>query len=132
MNFSDLLSAGFQLELRRGNPDSGISLIFSDSRQAGAGDIFCVYEDFGEKTPDYLNSCFERGVRTVLMKEDSDFLSIAEKFENLILTKEDPRELHGPIAHFISGEPSLSLRIVAVTGTNGKTSVTHILFDLFS
>lgn len=42
----------------------------------------------------------------------------------------DPEQLQGRIASFLLGHPSRDLEIVAVTGTNGKTSLTNILFAL--
>ena len=41
----------------------------------------------------------------------------------------DPRALVGPTSAWLHGDPATAMTMVAVTGTNGKTSVTHFLGD---
>lgn len=38
----------------------------------------------------------------------------------------------GVIAHYFYGQPSRQLKLIAITGTNGKTTTTTLLYDLFS
>ena len=44
-----------------------------------------------------------------------------------VLVIEEPRQFAGRIAAWIHGEPSEHLRMIGVTGTNGKTTVTHLV-----
>jgi UDP-N-acetylmuramoyl-L-alanyl-D-glutamate--2,6-diaminopimelate ligase len=47
------------------------------------------------------------------------------------LIVEDTRVALGPVAAAINGDPSRRLRVVGVTGTNGKTTTTHLLAAIF-
>lgn len=44
-----------------------------------------------------------------------------------VLVVDEPRRFAGRIASWIHGEPSEQLRTIGVTGTNGKTTVTHLV-----
>ena len=44
-----------------------------------------------------------------------------------VIIVEDTRKALGESAHYFYGEPSRKLRVVGVTGTNGKTTTTHII-----
>ena len=41
-------------------------------------------------------------------------------------------QVHGYFASLLKDEPSKKCKIIAITGTNGKTSMTYILNDIFS
>jgi UDP-N-acetylmuramoyl-L-alanyl-D-glutamate--2,6-diaminopimelate ligase len=44
-----------------------------------------------------------------------------------VLVVDDPRQVAGHLASWLVGDPSASMTVIGVTGTNGKTTVTHLL-----
>ncbi|EMY77715.1 UDP-N-acetylmuramoyl-L-alanyl-D-glutamate--2,6-diaminopimelate ligase [Leptospira weilii serovar Ranarum str. ICFT] len=151
MKLTDLLREFPKLKLTSTgkNPDLiSISYIQSDSRKAEEEDIFCVADSIGSKKEEFIKNT---KASVILLNETSKFtvesasksksssntgassatLSASVLSSKIILEcEEDPEQLQGNIASFLLGHPSRDLEIVAVTGTNGKTSLTNILFAL--
>ena len=132
MLISEIIKKFKKISLFKGKLDSDISYIQSDSRKLETNDIFCLYENFAEKSLEYLEDSLGKKVKTILIKKNSPYLKDANKFENILVSSEDPMQVHGYIASLLKDEPSKKCKIIAVTGTNGKTSMTYILHDIFS
>ena len=104
------------------------SYIYSDSRKTSQDDIFCIYDNFSEKIFDYVQNTKSQ---IFLISKDNPFLPKMKNLKyQLLVSQEDPMELHGMIASWVLGNPSSKLKIIGVTGTNGKTSITNILYHL--
>ncbi|EMF82911.1 UDP-N-acetylmuramoyl-L-alanyl-D-glutamate--2,6-diaminopimelate ligase [Leptospira weilii serovar Topaz str. LT2116] len=120
------------------NPDSIlIEYIQSDSRRANEDDIFCVSDSIGLKKEEFITNTKASVILLRRDTENSNSLnensptSLKIPSSKIVLECEgDPEQLQGRIASFLLGHPSRDLEIVAVTGTNGKTSLTNILFAL--
>lgn len=120
------------------NPDSvPIEYIQSDSRRANEYDIFCVSDSIGLKKEEFIANTKASVILLRRDTENSNSLnensptSFKIPSSKIVLKcEEDPEQLQGRIASFLLGHPSKTLEIVAVTGTNGKTSLTNILFAL--
>ncbi|EKO33976.1 UDP-N-acetylmuramoyl-L-alanyl-D-glutamate--2,6-diaminopimelate ligase [Leptospira santarosai] len=126
----DLLREFPELKLRSfpsgKNPDSiPIEYIQSDSRKANLEDIFCVPESVGPKKGEFIS---DTKASVILLRRGSNVSVDSSKV--VLECAEDPEQLQGGIASFLLDHPSKNLEIVAVTGTNGKTSLTNILFAL--
>ncbi|HMV45091.1 MAG TPA: Mur ligase family protein, partial [Leptospiraceae bacterium] len=132
MLISELLKNFKKISLTSGNLSEPINYIQSDSRKLEENDIFCVYDDFSDKTIDYLKDAKSKNIKTILIRKTSPYLDETEQFPNVLICSEDPMQLHGYIASFLKDDPSKKCKIIAVTGTNGKTSMTYILYDIFS
>ncbi|MCB1158740.1 MAG: UDP-N-acetylmuramoyl-L-alanyl-D-glutamate--2,6-diaminopimelate ligase, partial [Leptospiraceae bacterium] len=84
------------------------------------------------KTRSYLEDAIKRGAKAVLISKKNLSLPVPKDFTTVLVSESDPAYFHGPLASCLKGHPSQQLQIVAITGTNGKTSMTYILSDLFS
>jgi UDP-N-acetylmuramoyl-L-alanyl-D-glutamate--2,6-diaminopimelate ligase len=120
------------ISLLNGNPETNIAYIQSDSRKLEEDDIFCLYENFGEKSTEYIQDALKKKVKTILIRKNSQYLTEAKSFSNIIISQQDPMQVHGYFASLLKDEPSKKCKIIAITGTNGKTSMTYILNDIFS
>ncbi|TGK24031.1 UDP-N-acetylmuramoyl-L-alanyl-D-glutamate--2,6-diaminopimelate ligase [Leptospira yasudae] len=134
-----------------------VEYIQSDSRRTNENDIFCVSDSIGLKREEFIantkaslilvragssaaaNSGNETSNATASQGGNSASHSINEGLsaafkipssKTVLECEDDPEQLQGRIASFLLGHPSRDLEIVAVTGTNGKTSLTNILFAL--
>ncbi len=126
MKIKAILSEFSELSLVSGNPDLEINYIQADSRRIEKGDIFVLTEENPDLQKKYLDDANTRGALALLtnQKLNEDFgnaIPLVLKSENSI------GDLHGRIASFLLGNPSNKLKIIGITGTNGKTSVTQIL-----
>jgi UDP-N-acetylmuramoyl-L-alanyl-D-glutamate--2,6-diaminopimelate ligase len=104
----------------------GLSL---DSRAVGAGEAFVALQGATAHGISFAPAALARGASVVLAESPSppaSFLS-ALPGDAPVLWLEDLRERAGSIAARFHGEPSRALRLVGVTGTNGKTSTVQLL-----
>ena len=132
MLISELVKKIKKISLLVGSEEEKISYIQSDSRKLETGDIFCLYENFGEKSIEYIEDAIRKKTKAILVRKNSPYLAEAQKFKVVLVSQEDPMQVHGFIASILKEEPSKKCKIIAVTGTNGKTSMTYILNDIFS
>jgi len=96
--------------------------VADDSRLVRPGDLFLAYPGDAVDGRRYIADALARGAVAVLWEsERAGELSIAAPNHPVA----GLRDLAGPLAHAILGAPSERLSLIAVTGTNGKTSCTQ-------
>lgn len=98
--------------------------VADDSRQVRPGDLFVACPGDQADGRKFIADAIARGACAVLWEADGDFAWNAD-FRVTNLPVRDLRKLSGPLAHAIFGQPSERLSLIAVTGTNGKTSVSQ-------
>ncbi|MBS1655728.1 MAG: UDP-N-acetylmuramoyl-L-alanyl-D-glutamate--2,6-diaminopimelate ligase, partial [Bacteroidetes bacterium] len=76
----------------------------------------------------FIDKAVEAGAVAVICET----LPAAKKESVVYVQVENSAEATGYIAHNFFGQPSAKLKIVGVTGTNGKTTIATLLFKLFS
>lgn len=102
--------------------------VSDDSRQVRPGDLFLAYPGDLADGRDHISEAIAKGAVAVFWEASS---ADAKQFtwqSNWAITNlpvPGLRKLRGPLAHAIHGRPSERLPLLAVTGTNGKTSVTQ-------
>lgn len=100
--------------------------IADDSRQLVAGDIFLAYPGDLADGRQYIGDALARGAKAVVWQPGGDFVwNPAWTVANF--PAEQLRSLAGPLAHAIYGHPSEGMSLIAITGTNGKTTVSQCL-----
>lgn len=93
-----------------------------DSRKIKEGDVFIALEGSIVDGHTFISKAIENGAKTILVEKD------VEKAEGINYFLVDGlREKMGVIASNFYGYPQNQLKIVGVTGTNGKTTTTYIL-----
>ena len=118
-------------------PDADIKInhLVMDSRQVRPGDAFIAVSGESANGLDYINAAIEAGAVAVLWEAKDNVVpfALSESFINKqsrhipLVAITDLREKLGEIANLFYGQPSESLNIVAVTGTNGKTSCINFI-----
>ncbi len=99
----------------------------SDSRAVAAGDVFLAYAVRGADNIPHILDAVERGAAAVVSEPAGCSAVDAAGAAVPVLAIPGLDALAGPIASGWYGEPSAALRVLGVTGTNGKTSVSHWL-----
>ncbi|HTT09141.1 MAG TPA: UDP-N-acetylmuramoyl-L-alanyl-D-glutamate--2,6-diaminopimelate ligase [Gammaproteobacteria bacterium] len=120
-NLRELLAGFAALTLAQDRHPSGLTL---DSREVRAGDAFVALRGRHHQGRDYINDAISRGAVAVLVEEDG---SISLQGPVPVIPVPDLRWRLGEIAARFHGHPSRALKVVGVTGTNGKTTVTHLI-----
>lgn len=107
-----------------------VSGLVHDSRKAKPGDLFVAYHGHATHGLLYAVDAVNKGVNTVLWGGDCDG---AEEIIKQIASRavciycDDLREKVGEIASRFYAYPSSDLNMIGVTGTDGKTSITHFV-----
>jgi MurE/MurF fusion protein len=92
----------------------------TDSREVAAGDAFIAWPGYATDGRRFVQQALQAGAATCLV-EDAGIEAFG--FDDArIATLPGLKAATGPIAHAYFGAPSDALRVVATTGTNGKTS----------
>jgi UDP-N-acetylmuramoyl-L-alanyl-D-glutamate--2,6-diaminopimelate ligase len=98
-------------------PITGVSL---DSRAVQPGDLFFALPGHHAHGAMFIEQAQRAGARAVVT--DDDGAQVASEIPVLIVPH--PRARVGPVASLVYGHPSASMSVLAVTGTNGKTTTT--------
>lgn len=93
-----------------------------DSRKINQGDIFLALEGAVVDGHKFISKAIENGATTILVEKEVEM----EEGINYFLVK-NLREKMGVIASNFYNYPQNNLKIIGVTGTNGKTTTTYIL-----
>lgn len=97
-----------------------------DSRHVQPGDLFIARRGGRVHALEHAPEAVQRGAVAILAGEgETDKLRSALGVPVFVV--EDLGHVLGRLADRFYGEPSQSLRVIGVTGTNGKTSVTHFI-----
>jgi UDP-N-acetylmuramoyl-L-alanyl-D-glutamate--2,6-diaminopimelate ligase len=108
-----------------GDPDVRLDDVTHDSRMAGPAVLFVAVRGASHDGHDFVTSAFQAGSPAVAV-EASQEIPVAQ------IVVDDTRAVMGPMASRVHGDPSTDLAVVGVTGTNGKTTVTHYVEWLVS
>lgn len=109
--------------------DATVTGITHDSRLVQPGDLYVALPGAYTHGIEFVDQAMSNGA--VAVATDSkwyEFLEI-KKVPSLVLN--DARRDMAKLAATIYGHPETKLKIVGVTGTNGKTTTTHILRSMF-
>ncbi len=98
-----------------------------DSRLVKNGDIFVarVGEHFDGRK--FVSAAIERGAVAILEESESDSVRVNYVGEIPVILVRDLVNQIGNFASRVYGDPSRQMKVIGVTGTNGKTSITHFL-----
>lgn len=111
-----------------GSTDITVSGIQIDSRKLEAGNVFVAIRGVVSDGHEYIDKAIANGASVIVCD------TMPARFEDGVTYLEvaDTQEAVAYMAHQFYDEPSLKLKLVGVTGTNGKTTIATVLFKLFN
>ncbi|MGE5490516.1 MAG: UDP-N-acetylmuramoyl-L-alanyl-D-glutamate--2,6-diaminopimelate ligase [Actinomycetota bacterium] len=98
--------------------------VADDSRQVRPGDLFVAYPGDLADGRRYIADAVAKGACAVLWQPGNDF-AWDSAWRVPQVAADGLRPLAGPLAHEVCGFPTEHLSLVAVTGTNGKTTISQ-------
>ena len=118
---------GVQIEATQGRTDVSIQAIAFDSRQVQQGDLFVAIIGDAVDGHAYIQKAIDKGAIAVVGEEKpQDFP------EDIVwVATENSRAALAILASNYYDQPSKDLKLIGVTGTNGKTTTTSLLYRLF-
>ncbi|WP_312135507.1 UDP-N-acetylmuramoyl-L-alanyl-D-glutamate--2,6-diaminopimelate ligase [Sphingobacterium sp.] len=112
----------------QGSLDTAVTSVCLDSRKAQAGSAFVAVRGHQTDGHLFIAKAVELGASVVLLEEYP--AEIVEGVTYILV--DDSSFALGVFAANFYGNPSKDLKLVGVTGTNGKTTVATLLFNLFT
>ena len=127
MNLKDIL---YKVSIRAVKGDTNITIgsISIDSRNISSVSCFIAVRGVNSDGRDFIEEAVKKGAVAV----------VCERFPEIIHEKvcyvevENSASAAGYMSHNFFGEPSNRIKLVGVTGTNGKTTVVTLLWKLFT
>jgi UDP-N-acetylmuramoyl-L-alanyl-D-glutamate--2,6-diaminopimelate ligase len=104
-----------------------ISGVEFDSRKVKDGSLFVAVRGYKSDGHDYIRSAIGSGASAIICEKLPEK---PEKGVAWIKTNDSARALGQAASNFF-GNPSASLKLVGVTGTNGKTTIATLLYRMF-
>jgi len=127
MRLNDLLKYVKPLSIT-GNTDIDIKGINIDSRKIEQGQMFVAIKGTQTDGHKFIKKAIELGATAILL-EDMPEEPIGDNVTYIkVKSTEDSV---GKVATMFYGDPSRHLKLVGVTGTNGKTTVATLLYNMF-
>jgi UDP-N-acetylmuramoyl-L-alanyl-D-glutamate--2,6-diaminopimelate ligase len=109
--------------LGRGAPEAEITALAYSSESVSPGTLFFCVPGFTSDGHDFAPQAVERGAVALVCQRPLD-LGVPE------VVVEDVRAAMGPVAARFHGDPTAELRVVGITGTNGKTTTAYLVRHL--
>ena len=123
---ANILSGVSELQ-RAGQPDCMVKRIRIDSRKVEPGDLFAAVKGTLTDGHNYISQAIAKGAVAVLCEQLPD-----EPGQDIAWVRvKSVSESLGKLASSFYDNPSGNLKLIGITGTNGKTSTATFLFQLF-
>jgi UDP-N-acetylmuramoyl-L-alanyl-D-glutamate--2,6-diaminopimelate ligase len=106
--------------------DSEVTLVTEDSRKVVPGALFFAYRGFSTDGNLFVQEAVERGACCVITDSRETYLKFHRKLPTFKV--KEPRKLLSLVSARFYGYPSRSLKLIGVTGTNGKTTTAFLIY----
>ncbi|GBC99670.1 UDP-N-acetylmuramoyl-L-alanyl-D-glutamate--2, 6-diaminopimelate ligase [bacterium HR17] len=124
MRLRELIAALPEAHLK--GDDADITAIVHDSRKVAEGALFVCLKGLHTDGHNFVADALQRGATAVVAERE-----VPTNGKPLVLVPDSWRAL-ALLCHRFYGEPTKTLTLIGVTGTNGKTTTTHLIAHLLN
>jgi len=125
MKLSELIT-NLGAEVIIGNLNLDIKGIYHDSREIKRDFLFICIKGFASDGHNFIDEAISRGAVALIVEKE-----IPPRLGITIIRVDDCRKTLAILANQFYGFPSRKLKLIGVTGTNGKTTITYMLRAIF-
>ncbi|WP_234571027.1 UDP-N-acetylmuramoyl-L-alanyl-D-glutamate--2,6-diaminopimelate ligase [Rhodohalobacter sp. 614A] len=126
MNFQELIAFCKPISVSGSEPDT-IGKLRQDSREIEPGDVFIAVKGTKSDGHNFIDEAIEGGASVIISEQELDTDS-----DTAVLQVKKTRKLLGKLAQKMEGNPADKLTIIGVTGTNGKTTVATLVWQILT
>ena len=126
MKLNEILSKVTPLDIR-GNAEVEITGVNIDSRRIEKGHLFVAIKGTQVDGHSFIQKAIDLGAAAILCEYLPETLSEVVTY----VVVDSSEAAVGPVATMYYGDPTSKLKLVGVTGTNGKTTVATLLYNMF-
>ena len=121
MKLSELIK-GLPVEKIEGNTEIEINGIVQNSKLVEPGSIFVCIPGFVTDGHKYIPEAISKGAKVILLQHN---IPLNQEITTILV--KDTRKALAFLANRFYGYPSEKLKLIGITGTNGKTTVAYML-----
>ncbi|MFN0275014.1 MAG: UDP-N-acetylmuramoyl-L-alanyl-D-glutamate--2,6-diaminopimelate ligase [Chitinophagales bacterium] len=123
---NDILS-GIQFTAVSGDRNISIHSITADSRNVEDGSLFVAVKGTNADGHDFIETAIQNNAAAIFCEKEFS----GDRKNTVIISVKDSSASLGIAAHNFFSQPSHQLKLIGVTGTNGKTTTATLLYELF-
>ncbi len=130
MQFTQLLAeAGIDARLTGG--DSEVDSVWADSRKCGKGTCFVALAGCSQNGHEFIPAAISSGVSAIVCEDDS-FLPSEALGRIPCAVVADSHEALGRLSQAIRHWPGRAMTCIGITGTNGKSTIAHLVHAILT
>ena len=126
MTYNELIAFSKPITVQGGKPEQ-LGKLCLDSRKVEKNDVFIAIRGTQTDGHNFVAQATESGAAVIIVEQDT----VPTKKE-AVLKVEDTRELLSPLAQRMAGDPAKKMTNIAITGTNGKTTVATLVWQILT
>ncbi|MGY0375185.1 UDP-N-acetylmuramoyl-L-alanyl-D-glutamate--2,6-diaminopimelate ligase [Clostridium sp. JNZ J1-5] len=111
-----------EYEVVTGQVEIEINEVQYDSRKIDSGDLFVCIEGFNVDGHNYINNAVCKGATAIICSKD-----INANLDCTVIKVNDTRKALAIVSSNLYGNPSRDIKLIGITGTNGKTTSTYMI-----
>lgn len=123
---NDILTAVQPLQVT-GDTSVNVTGLHIDSRKVGQGSVFIAVKGTQVDGHEYIEKAIGQGAIAII----AETIPVDKKDGVVYILVKDSASAAGLLASAFYGNPTQHMKVVGVTGTNGKTTVCTLLYQLF-
>ncbi len=128
MTIKELIELVNPLDVSRTKPEGEIGPLVQNSRQVTDGAVFIAIRGTEVDGHLFLEDAIHRGAK-VLICEESFYTDVPGV---CVIEVENTRSLIGSLAQQFQGNPAEKLKVIGITGTNGKTTTATLVYQILT
>ena len=128
MNLPNLLNAVQAIQVTGEISRNSITGIHYDSRRVTKNSIFVAIKGFKSDGHKFISEAIGKGAAAIVLEDDNAFPDDAITRQNCLkILVKDSRAALAELSNYFFGEPTKNLKLIGITGTNGKTTSTFFI-----